>query len=103
MNKEPAGKNQVHAVRTARLFKNGKNQAVRLPKEFEIKARVKRQLFLKSDDNKRKNGRITSPPGRPWLKTSPWLRKKSNICVALHPSEFHVLLCTLHSSGFASP
>jgi antitoxin VapB len=38
MDKEPAGKNQVHAVRTARLFRNGKNQAVRLPKEFEVKA-----------------------------------------------------------------
>lgn len=38
MNKVPAGKNQSDAVRTARLFRNGKNQAVRLPKEFEIKA-----------------------------------------------------------------
>jgi antitoxin VapB len=40
MNKEPAGKNQAHAIRTARLFRNGKNQAVRLPKEFEIKASI---------------------------------------------------------------
>src|SRR6056297_2690384 len=30
-----------------------------------------------------------------------WLRKKSNIFVALHPSEFHVRVSTLHSSGFA--
>jgi len=38
MNKETAGKNQGRAVRTVRLFRNGKNQAVRLPKEFEIQA-----------------------------------------------------------------
>ena len=38
MNKEPAGKNQGDPIRTARLFRNGKNQAVRLPREFEIKA-----------------------------------------------------------------
>src|SRR6056297_904270 len=34
---------------------------------------------------------------------SSWLRKKSNICVALQPSEFHVQLSTLHSSGFCAP
>ena len=39
MNKETSEKNPGHAVRTARLFRNGKNQAVRLPKEFEINAR----------------------------------------------------------------
>lgn len=38
MSKEPAGKNQGDAIRTARLFRNGKNQAVRLPREFEMKA-----------------------------------------------------------------
>ncbi|MCF8112024.1 MAG: type II toxin-antitoxin system VapB family antitoxin [Desulfobacteraceae bacterium] len=38
MNKEPARKNQGSAIRTARLFRNGKNQAVRLPREFEMKA-----------------------------------------------------------------
>ena len=38
MNKEPAAKNRGGTIRTARLFKNGKNQAVRLPKEFEMKA-----------------------------------------------------------------
>ena len=38
MNKEPAGKNQGTVIRTARLFRNGKNQAVRLPREFEMKA-----------------------------------------------------------------
>jgi antitoxin VapB len=39
MDKEPAGKNQGSTIRTARLFKNGKNQAVRLPRVFEMKAR----------------------------------------------------------------
>jgi antitoxin VapB len=39
MNKEPAKKNQGNAIRTARLFRNGRNQAVRLPKEFEMKAK----------------------------------------------------------------
>jgi len=38
MNKAPTSKNQDPASRTARLFRNGKNQAVRLPKEFEMKA-----------------------------------------------------------------
>ena len=38
MSKAPAGKNQGSATRTARLFRNGKNQAVRLPREFEMKA-----------------------------------------------------------------
>jgi len=39
MNKEPATENHDDKVRTARLFRNGKNQAVRLPREFEIQAR----------------------------------------------------------------
>jgi len=39
MNKDPATENHGDSVRTARLFRNGKNQAVRLPKEFEIHAR----------------------------------------------------------------
>jgi antitoxin VapB len=39
MNKEPTKKNRNDTIRTARLFRNGKNQAVRLPREFEIKAR----------------------------------------------------------------
>ena len=38
MNKESTAKYQDPAIRIARLFKNGKNQAVRLPKEFEMKA-----------------------------------------------------------------
>ncbi|MFW6011072.1 MAG: antitoxin [Desulfosalsimonas sp.] len=38
MNKEPAKENQGSAIRIARLFRNGKNQAVRLPREFEMKA-----------------------------------------------------------------
>jgi len=38
MNKEPAKKNPGSAVRTARLFRNGKNQAVRLPREFEMQS-----------------------------------------------------------------
>lgn len=38
MNREPAKKNHGGSIRTARLFRNGKNQAVRLPKEFEMKA-----------------------------------------------------------------
>ena len=38
MSKEPAGKNPGGSFRTARLFRNGKNQAVRLPRDFEIKA-----------------------------------------------------------------
>ena len=37
MNNEPAGENQGSAIRTARLFRNGKNQAVRLPRKFEMK------------------------------------------------------------------
>ena len=38
MNKAPTAKNQDPVTRTARLFRNGKNQALRLPKEFELKA-----------------------------------------------------------------
>ena len=38
MNKERSGKKQGAAIRTARLFRNGKNQAVRLPRAFEMEA-----------------------------------------------------------------
>lgn len=39
MDKEPATEDQGHSIRIARLFRNGQNQAVRLPKEFEIHAK----------------------------------------------------------------
>ncbi|MCF8111920.1 MAG: type II toxin-antitoxin system VapB family antitoxin [Desulfobacteraceae bacterium] len=39
MNTTAAQNNKGDRFRIARLFRNGRNQAVRLPREFEIKAR----------------------------------------------------------------
>jgi len=38
-----------------------------------------------------------------FVKSPIWLRKKSNICVALHPIGISRTLWSLHSSGFATP
>ncbi len=38
MQKEPISDDKEKKTRIAKLFRNGKNQAVRLPKEFEIQA-----------------------------------------------------------------
>ena len=39
MQKTPASKDRGKTIRIAKLFRNGKNQAVRLPREFEIQAK----------------------------------------------------------------
>lgn len=46
-------------MRTAKLFMNGKSQAVRLPKEFRFEGE---EVFIK----KQGNSVILTPKGKPW-------------------------------------
>lgn len=48
-------------MRTASIFKNGKNQAIRLPKDFEFEG-VKEVIIVKQGDSL-----ILSPKRKPWL------------------------------------
>lgn len=48
-------------MRTASIFKNGKNQAVRLPKDLEFEG-VKEVTIVKQGDSL-----ILSPKRKPWL------------------------------------
>jgi antitoxin VapB len=47
------------AARTARLFRNGRNQAVRLPKEYELDAE---EVYIQRDGEKL----IITPKPRSW-------------------------------------
>lgn len=46
-------------MQTAKLFMNGKSQAVRLPKEFRFEGK---EVFIK----KQGNGVVLIPKGKPW-------------------------------------
>jgi len=49
MQKEPISDDNEKTTRIAKLFRNGKNQAVRLPKEFEIQAK---EVIIQKQGNK---------------------------------------------------
>ena len=52
-------------MKTAKLFKNGKNQAVRLPREFEFEG-INEVIIRKEGDNRRSRA-CAARAREPWL------------------------------------